>query len=36
LISWGFEAANMVGGMKSWAESGFPVVRDDGTPGTVI
>ena len=36
LISWGFEAANMVGGMKSWAESGFPVVRDDSTPGTVI
>jgi rhodanese-related sulfurtransferase len=36
LIGWGFEAANMVGGMQAWAESGFPVVRDDGTPGTVI
>ncbi len=36
LISWGFDAANMVGGMKAWAESGLPLVRDDGTPGTVI
>jgi rhodanese-related sulfurtransferase len=36
LISWGFEAANMVGGMKDWAASGLPVVRDDGSPGTVI
>ena len=36
LIGWGFEAANMVGGMKAWVESGLPVVRDDGTPGAVI
>ena len=36
LIQWGFEAANMVGGMQAWAAAGFPVVRDDGTPGTVI
>ena len=33
---WGFEAANMTGGMKAWAASGLPVVRDDGTPGEVI
>ena len=36
LIAWGFDAANMAGGMKDWAASGLPVVRDDGTPGTVI
>ncbi len=36
LISWGFEAANMVGGMRAWVEAGYPVVRDDGTPGTII
>ena len=36
LIAWGFTAANMEGGMKAWAASGLPVVRDDGTPGEVI
>ena len=36
LLSWGFEAANVAGGMKAWAEQGLPVVRDDGTPGVVI
>jgi len=36
LIAWGFDAANMAGGMKAWAASGLPVVRDDGTPGKVI
>jgi rhodanese-related sulfurtransferase len=36
LLSWGFEASNMVGGMKAWAEGGFPVVKDDGMPGEVI
>ena len=36
LIAWGFDAANMEGGMKAWAKSGLPVVRDDGTPGEVI
>jgi rhodanese-related sulfurtransferase len=36
LMSWGFEAANRVGGMKAWAAAGFSVVRDDGSPGTVI
>jgi len=36
LIAWGFDAANMEGGMKAWAASGLPVVRDDGTPGKVI
>ena len=36
LIAWGFDAANMEGGMKAWAASGLAVVRDDGTPGEVI
>jgi rhodanese-related sulfurtransferase len=36
LIGWGFEAANMTGGMKAWAKEGLPVVRTDGTPGEVI
>src|ERR1700722_8367877 len=36
LLTWGFDATNMVGGMKAWTESGLPVVRSDGTPGEVI
>ena len=36
LIAWGFTATNMEGGMKAWAASGLPVVRDDGSPGEVI
>jgi rhodanese-related sulfurtransferase len=36
LISWGFEAMNMAGGMRAWAAAGLPVVRDDETPGAVI
>jgi len=36
LSEWGFDAVNMTGGMKAWEEAGLPVVRSDGTPGTVI
>ena len=36
LISWGFEAMNMTGGMRAWEAAGLPVVRDDETPGEVI
>jgi rhodanese-related sulfurtransferase len=36
LIEWGFEASNMVGGMRAWADAGLPVVRNDDTPGEVI
>ena len=36
LIAWGFDAANMDGGMKAWAEAGLSVVQDDGTPGEII
>lgn len=36
LVQMGFDAVNMTGGMKAWAAQGLPVVRDDGTDGTVI
>ena len=36
LVQMGFDAVNMVGGMKAWAAQGLPVVQDDGAPGTVI
>ncbi len=36
LIQWGFDAVNMTGGMRAWVARGLPVVRDDGSPGTVI
>lgn len=35
LIAWGFDAMNVAGGMNAWAEAGLPIVRDDGSPGTV-
>ena len=35
LRQWGFNAANLSGGMISWQEDGRPVVREDGTPGLV-
>jgi rhodanese-related sulfurtransferase len=31
----GVEAVNLAGGMSAWAEKGLPVIRDDGSPGTV-
>lgn len=36
LIGWGFDAANVIGGMHAWAAAGLPVLRDDGERGTVI
>ncbi len=36
LIGMGFNAVNMAGGMKAWAEQDLPVVRDDGGEGQVI
>lgn len=36
LISWGFDAVNVVGGMQAWEAAGLPVVRDDGGAGTVM
>lgn len=32
----GVSVYNLVGGMGAWQKSGQPVIRDDGTPGTVI
>jgi rhodanese-related sulfurtransferase len=31
----GYDAVNVAGGMKQWAETGLPVVTDDGSPGSV-
>ncbi len=31
----GFNAANVVGGMKAWHSTGLPTVTDSGAPGTV-
>jgi len=36
LLQWGLDAVNLAGGMQAWAEAGLPVVRDDGSPGTVM
>lgn len=32
----GINAANVTGGMTAWSEARLPVIRDDGTAGTVI
>ncbi|MGH9156621.1 MAG: rhodanese-like domain-containing protein [Acidimicrobiales bacterium] len=32
----GYDASNVVGGMKAWHADGLPVVTDDGRPGSVI
>ncbi|ANE79945.1 thiosulfate sulfurtransferase [Mycobacterium adipatum] len=36
LAAAGVTVYNLVGGMKAWREAGRPVIRDDGTPGTVL
>ena len=36
LLQMGFDAVNLGGGMVEWQARGLPVVRDDGSPGTVI
>jgi rhodanese-related sulfurtransferase len=35
LVQQGYDAANVVGGMKAWESFGFPVETDDGSPGRV-
>jgi len=35
LRQWGFNAANLGGGMVAWQADGRPVVREDGSPGVV-
>jgi rhodanese-related sulfurtransferase len=36
LATGGFDAVNLAGGMRAWAETGLDVIGDDGGPGTVI
>jgi len=36
LNGWGFDAANVAGGMRAWAAAGLGVVTDDGVQGSVI
>lgn len=36
LATVGVTVYNLVGGMKAWREAGQPVIRDDGTEGTVL
>ena len=36
LVKAGYDAINLDGGMHAWQQAGGAVVRDDGTPGTVI
>jgi rhodanese-related sulfurtransferase len=35
LVQAGYDAVNVVGGMKAWEAQGLPLVTDDGTPGVV-
>jgi rhodanese-related sulfurtransferase len=35
LAAEGVKVRNVAGGMTAWMSAGLPVVRDDGTPGTV-
>ncbi|MGK2881420.1 MAG: rhodanese-like domain-containing protein [Mycobacterium sp.] len=36
LATAGLAVHNVSGGMTAWQNAGHPVIRDDGTPGTVI
>jgi len=36
LATAGVTVYNLVGGMKAWREAGQPVIRDDGTDGTIL
>lgn len=36
LATAGLPVHNLAGGMKAWQDAGHPVIREDGTPGTVI
>jgi rhodanese-related sulfurtransferase len=35
LRQWGFNSANLAGGMVAWRDDGRPVVLTDGSPGEV-
>lgn len=32
----GLSVHNLAGGMNAWSQAGQPVVRDDGTPGSIV
>jgi rhodanese-related sulfurtransferase len=36
LAAAGMTVRNLAGGMRAWDAAGLPVIRDDGTPGSVI
>ena len=35
LAAAGYEAVNVAGGSEAWLAAGFPIVTDEGQPGTV-
>lgn len=35
LVAAGYEAVNVAGGADAWQAAGFPIVTDDGQPGSV-
>jgi rhodanese-related sulfurtransferase len=35
LVAAGYDSANVAGGSEAWQAAGFPIVTDDGKPGTV-
>lgn len=35
LVQAGYDASNIAGGMQAWADAGFDVVTDSGSPGSV-
>ena len=36
LLTHGFDAVNLRGGMRAWTVAGLPVVDERGAPGSVI
>lgn len=36
LATAGLPAHNLAGGMTAWRDAGHPVIRTDGTPGTIV
>jgi rhodanese-related sulfurtransferase len=37
MLTWrGFDAVNLAGGMRAWAEAGLPVLTGGGEPGRII
>ena len=36
LLSVGYDAVNVAGGLRAWSAAGLPLVRADGTPGEVL